>query len=72
MATRSYIKDDKGNITAVRETEDGGKKSIDYEYSLNPFSECGEPISTNIHDGDKTTSYEHTYIPGRNNMGKKK
>jgi hypothetical protein len=62
---RSYIKDEDGNIVAVRDTKDDGSSSYTYEYDggivneilsvINPHAECGELLSHDLHDKDGTT-----------------
>ena len=56
--TRSYIKDEEGNTTAIRDTREDGRVSYVYEPTGNlaPFMpETGALIEKQIHDTDGTT-----------------
>ncbi len=62
MSERSYIKDNDGNITHVRETDDDGRRSYVYEYndSVLPFvSEKGPLTEIQEHDEDGTSTSYH-------------
>lgn len=61
MSERSYIKDQDGTITHVRDTNDDGRRSYGYEYNdfVLPFvADKGPLVEIEDHDTDGTsTSY---------------